>query len=174
MSHKYLYCSIPLDIFSFGSSEVSQCPPPCPSQLLDSSFKKLRYFQFQKSPIAMDRARSLYRGREISRRLIQSVSLDVCGVPEVAAGGQFPELLQPELCCAAGTTVLPELLHPELLAVLPSRAEPLPFEGVSSPAIRASISLIVERVSSRPPASTHSSSPCFLTSTPGRSFAHVP
>ena len=99
VSHNYLYCSILLDIFSFGSSEVSQCPPPCPSQLLDPSFKKLRYFQFQKSPIAMDRARSLYRGREISRRLIQSVFLDVCGVPEVAAGGQFPELLQPELCC---------------------------------------------------------------------------
>ena len=42
--------------------------------------------------------------------------------------------------------MLPVLLHPELLAVLPSQAEPLPFGGVSSPAIRASISLIVEMV----------------------------
>ena len=40
--------------------------------------------------------------------------------------------------------MLPVLLHPELLAALPSQAEPLPFGGVSSPAIRAPISLIVE------------------------------
>ena len=41
----------------------------------------------------------MYRGHEIPRRLSQSVLPDVCGVPEVAAGGQSPELLQPELCC---------------------------------------------------------------------------
>ena len=72
--------------------------------------------------------------------------VDCLGPPSLMCAGS------PRFCrrsapgTAAAGTVLPVLLHPELLPVLPSQAVPLPFWGVSSPAIRASISLIVEMV----------------------------
>ena len=165
MSHKYLSCSIPLDIFSFWSSEVSLCPPPCPSQFLDPVFKKLRFFSFIKTYRHGSNLCPLYRGYEIPRRLSWSALPDVCGVPEV-----LPEVSSRNCCsrnCAAGSAASGTAAGPTVAGRAPTV---LGSEFSCHPSFHQ-----FNRGNGppRPSASTLSCGPCFLTTAPRRSIAHV-